>query len=93
MSDTRVCIGKFQVNRDVGDWLLDSAKLIMFYNQNRSLIEWCEEHISSFNGDRLVIITEPFHTYDEIGVWMPIDNTSDLMLWKLRPEWKQNEHI
>ena len=86
MSDTRVCIGKFQVNRDVGDWLLDSAKLIMFYTQNQSLIE-------SFNSGRLVIITEPFHTYDEIGVWMPIDNTSDLMLWKLRPEWKQNEHI
>ena len=93
MSDTPVCIGKFQVNRDVGDWLLDGAKLHMFVRQYPELIAWCEEYISGFDTDRLMIITEPFHTYDEVGVWMTVHNHSDLTLWKLRPEWTHNEHI
>lgn len=93
MAKTRVCIGRFLLAHYAADWLTDIARLNLFVSNKPEIIEWCEDYISGFNLDRLKVISTTSADYENIEVWMLVDTVSDLTLWKLRPEWEQNEYV
>ena len=90
---TTVLLGKYTFNLDMGDALSSQSKIRRFFLMNPQMLTWLQANISGFSESKLGVTFGQFKTYDELEVWMPLDNDSDLTLWKLRPDWEQHEHI
>lgn len=81
-----IYLGTMLINLDMSDLWDHEEQVCRFFACEPGLHKWLKTNILSFNESKVSAMTEPFRTYDEVHFYLPLEDHSEEVLWKLRPD-------